>query len=120
MRNFFNLYRRVYYNLLGIVCLGDVLMSWYQYKSALLVLRLYVQPGAKRNEIVGVIGDEFKLKLASPPIEGRANTALIKYLSGLFQVPKSNILLKSGEKSRHKLVEIKGSVICPESLLNDK
>lgn len=93
-------------------------MSWYRSESDRIILRLYVQPGAKQNEIVGLIGDELKLKLAAPPIDGRANAVLIKYLSQLFRVPISKIRLKSGEKSRHKMVEICESKALPESMLS--
>lgn len=92
-------------------------MTWHRYEGDSLIIRLYVQPGAKRNEIVGIIQDELKIRLMSPPIEGRANSALIKYLSQLFQVPQSNIRLKSGEKSRHKTMEIRKSLIHPAILL---
>ncbi len=81
------------------------------------ILRLYVRPGANQIEIVGLIGDELKLKLTAPPIDVRANSVLVKYLSQLFRVPKSNIMLKSGEKSRHKMVEIRDSMVPPESML---
>lgn len=84
----------------------------------MVVLRLYVQPGAKRTEIVGLVGDELKIRLAASPIEGRANTSLLKYLSQLFQVPKSKVVLKFGEKSRHKVVVIHGQIELPDSLLS--
>lgn len=81
-------------------------MSWYRYESDVLILKLYIQPGAKRDEVMGPMKDELKIKLATPALEGRANSALIKFLSQLCQVPKSKIVLKSGEKSRHKIIEI--------------
>lgn len=91
-------------------------MSWYRYESNALILRLYIQPGAKRNEIIGLMQDELKIKLATPALEGRANSALIKFLAQLFEVPKSKIVLKSGEKSRHKIIEISDSDVSPEQL----
>lgn len=91
-------------------------MSWYRYESDALILKLYIQPGAKRNEIIGLMQDELKIKLATPAIEGRANSALIKFLSQLFKVPRSKILLKSGEKSRHKIVEVSDSDVNLEQL----
>lgn len=92
-------------------------MPWYRFESEKLILKLYLQPGGKKNAVVGLMGEELKIKLAALPIEGRANAALLKYLAELFQVPKSNILLKSGENSRHKSVEIRGTAISPESIL---
>ena len=93
-------------------------MSWYRYESNALILRLYIQPGAKRNEIIGLMQDELKIKLATPALEGRANSALIKFLAQLFDVPKSKVVLKSGEKSRHKIIEISESDVNPEQLCN--
>ncbi len=92
-------------------------MTWYRYESNILILRLYIQPGAKKHAIVGLVGDELKIKLSTPPIEGRANHDLIKFLSKSFKVPKSNIHLKSGEKSRHKCIEIVKSNVDPEHFL---
>ena len=91
-------------------------MSWYRYESDALILKLYIQPGAKRNEIIGLMQDELKIKLATPALEGRANSALIKFLSQLFKVPRSKIVLKSGEKSRHKIIEVSDSDVNPEQL----
>lgn len=92
-------------------------MTWYRYESNILILRFYVQPGAKKHAIVGLIADELKIKLSTPPIEGRANQELIKLLSKSFKVPKSNIRLKSGDKSRHKCIEITGTNINPENFI---
>ncbi len=92
-------------------------MFWYRQEGDVWILRLYIQPGAKKNEIIGLFQDELKIKLASPPIEGRANVALAKFLSELFEVPRSRVALKSGEKSRHKIIEISNSRIHPETLL---
>lgn len=91
-------------------------MSWYRYESDALILKFYVQPGAKRNEIVGIMQDELKIKLASQAIESRANIALIKFLAQLFKVPRSSIVLRSGGKSRHKIIEINKSGLNHEQL----
>lgn len=93
-------------------------MTWYHCLSDILTLRIYVQPGSKRNEVVGLYQNELKIKLQSPAIEGRANVALVKYLAQLFDVPRSSVVLKSGETSRHKVVSIHATVINPESILS--
>jgi uncharacterized protein len=82
-----------------------------------MILTLHVQPGAKRSEIVGLHGGALKIKLAAPPIEGRANDALLRFITDLFAVPLRNAELKQGEQSRHKVVAVSGSKIEPESLL---
>lgn len=78
---------------------------------------LHVQPGAKRSEIAGLHGDALKIRLVSPPIEGRANDALLRFIAECFHVPLRNVEIRQGGQSRHKRVEIRGSVVAPESLL---
>ena len=80
--------------------------TYYQKTNDVITLKLYVQPGSKNNEVIGLLDGELKIKLATQPIEGRANLALIKYLSKLLKIPKSKMILKKGEKSRHKTIEI--------------
>jgi uncharacterized protein (TIGR00251 family) len=84
------------------------------------MLTLHVQPGAKRSEIAGLHGEALKIRLAAPPIEGRANDELLKFIADLFAVPLRNAELKLGGQSRHKVVAITGSNIEPESLLQGK
>jgi uncharacterized protein (TIGR00251 family) len=90
---------------------------WYRRNGEVITLTLHVQPGAKRSEIVGLHGEALKVKLAAPPIEGRANEALLKFIAGLFGVPLRNAELKQGGQSRHKVVAVTGSKVEPESLL---
>lgn len=91
--------------------------NWYRIQSDKFELKIYLQPGAKRNEVIGIIHDELKIKLNAPAIEGRANQALIKFLAKILNIPQSHIQIKSGEKSRHKCVLIQHSLIKPECLL---
>lgn len=92
---------------------------WYRRNGEILSLTLHVQPGAKRSEIAGLHGEALKIRLAAPPVEGRANEALLKFIAGLFGVPLRNTELKQGGQSRHKVVAVTGSKIEPESLLPD-
>jgi uncharacterized protein (TIGR00251 family) len=94
--------------------------EWYRCVGEIITLTLHVQPGAKRSEIAGLHGDALKIRLAAPPIDGRANDALIKYAAGLFDVPQRQVELKQGGQSRHKVLAITGSKISPESLLTGK
>lgn len=93
-------------------------MSWYRHQAEDIVLTLHIQPSAKRSEIVGLHGDALKIKLAAPPIEGRANEALLKFIAKLFEVPLRQVELKQGGQSRHKVVAITGSKVDPKSLLD--
>ncbi len=94
--------------------------AWYRCSGDIITLTLHVQPGAKSSEISGLHGDALKLKLAAPPIDGRANEALLKYIAGLFDVPVRQVELRQGGQSRHKVVAISGSGVAPESLLAEK
>lgn len=69
---------------------------------------LRVQPRASRNAIAGTIGDAVKLAITAPPVDGKANQAVVEYLAHLFRVPKSSIVIVSGETGRNKLIAIRG------------
>ncbi len=73
-----------------------------------LLLRLHVQPRAAKSEIAGMLGDALKIRLAAPPVDGKANRALLDFLADRLQVPKNAVTLKSGESSRQKSVLVRG------------
>jgi uncharacterized protein (TIGR00251 family) len=79
-----------------------------------LVLTLHVQPGAKRTEVAGTHGDALKLKLAAPPVEGKANAALIAFLAERFGVPQRAVTLLRGETSRQKVLRIESPRLRPD------
>ncbi len=70
------------------------------------ILTVYLQPGAKKSGIVGLHDGNIKIKVNAPPVDGKANAALIDFLSEFFDVPKSTITIISGDKSRLKKVAI--------------
>lgn len=67
-----------------------------------------IHPRARKNAITGVIGDALKLALTAPPVEGRANQAVIEFFAELFEIPRSSVTITSGETSRNKKVRIAG------------
>jgi len=71
-------------------------------------LKVRVTPNARKNAVVSWTEDEIRLKIKAPAVEGKANAALVEYLSELTNVPRSKIQLKAGEKARIKLIEIDG------------
>ena len=91
---------------------------WYEQHAEVIKLFLYVQPGAKLTELVGLQADLLKIRLKAPPIEGRANEALQVFLAKLFGVPRKQVKLLRGEKSRRKVFEIVGSQVAPEGLID--
>ena len=71
-----------------------------------LRLRIFLQPKAAKDHIVGLHGDELKISITAPPIDGQANAHLLKFLGKLFKVPKTAIILEKGELNRHKQILI--------------
>ena len=67
-----------------------------------------VQPGASRDRLIGKTGDEWKIALTAPPVEGRANRACTEFLARLLGLPRSAVTLVHGETSRRKLIQIDG------------
>jgi len=73
-----------------------------------LLLSLYVQPRSSRNELAGLHDDALKLRLTTPPVDGKANMAVIAFLAKLLKIPKSAILIRSGLQSRSKKLLMTG------------
>ena len=69
-------------------------------------IKFRIIPNARKTELAGEYANAVKIKLSAPPIEGKANTELIKYLSKSLGVSKSSIAFVSGETSKDKLLEI--------------
>ena len=72
------------------------------------IVALYCQPGAKNTEVQGEHDGRLKIRLAAPPIEGKANEALIAWLSKTLEIKRSQIELLAGDLSRLKRVKIDG------------
>jgi uncharacterized protein (TIGR00251 family) len=71
-------------------------------------IRVHVIPNAKIDKVVGEYGDAIKIKLRAPAVEGKANTALRRFLAKTLRVPQRAIVLEQGEKSRDKVIRIDG------------
>ena len=81
-----------------------------------LRLRIFLQPKASRDQIVGLHDNELKIAITAPPVDGQANAHLLKYLSKLFKVPKSSIVLEKGELQRHKQIFIPSPQKIPDEI----
>lgn len=81
--------------------------AWSQ-EGENLLLRVFVQPRASRNQFCGMHDGELKLKLTSPPVDGAANECCREFLAKQLKVSKSSITIVSGETSRHKRLRIIG------------
>lgn len=75
--------------------------------KGVFLLKLQVQPRASGNRIAGMHGEALKLRLTAPPVDGKANDAIVAFLADFFRLPKSAILVKSGHQSRCKTVQIR-------------
>jgi uncharacterized protein (TIGR00251 family) len=76
--------------------------------SAGVSFAVKVQPRAKKNTIVGELGEALKISLTTPPVEGRANEACIEFFANLLKVPRSSVSIASGETSRRKVIRVAG------------
>lgn len=78
-----------------------------RYEQGAVILNLRVIPGAKKTEVKGLYGaTAFHIKVAAPPVEGKANKALFKFLAEEFEVSRGKIQILSGETSRDKVIRI--------------
>lgn len=83
-------------------------MKWLVADELGVTLRLHIQPGAKKTEVAGLHGEALKIRLAAPPVDGKANACLIAFLAAQLGIAKSAIRLLSGDTSRAKRVRISG------------
>jgi uncharacterized protein (TIGR00251 family) len=75
-----------------------------------IILKVYLQPKSSKNEIVGPYRDGIKVRIAAPPVEGKANEALIRFLAKEFKISASSVEILKGHHSREKMIRIGGNV----------
>jgi uncharacterized protein len=83
-------------------------MDWIKETPKGVLLPVRAVPRASKNEIQGVHGDALKVRLQAPPVEGKANAALIRFLSDALDIPRSQLSVAFGETGRNKAVLITG------------
>ena len=71
-------------------------------------LALHVQPGAKRNAVVGLHGDALKVAISAPPVDGKANEAITSFIATALGISECQITLVAGATSRRKTLSIDG------------
>ena len=71
-------------------------------------IAVQVQPNARRNEVLGIEDGVLHLRIAAPPVKGKANKELIAFLSQLLGVSKGSVMIEKGLTSRRKVVAIEG------------
>ncbi|MCX7140296.1 MAG: DUF167 domain-containing protein [Proteobacteria bacterium] len=92
-------------------------MSWYKTGGDGVTIQIHAQPGAKRTEISGLHGDCLKLRLASPPVDGKANECLIEFLASRLGVRRAQVSIVRGASSRRKTVFVAVAGLDPAVLL---
>ena len=95
-------------------------MSWYQTGGDGVTIHVHAQPGARRTEVVGLHGDCVKLRLASPPVDGKANACLIEFLARRLGVKRSQVTITRGTGSRRKTVFVAVARLQPAVLLEQE
>lgn len=71
-------------------------------------ISLHVQPGARKEGVTGLFGTSLKVALKAPPVDGKANSALLRFLAGTLKVPQAGLELCAGASSRDKKVFVTG------------
>ena len=84
-------------------------MTWLREDGGDVVIALHVQPGAKRTEVAGTHGEALKIRLAAPPVDGKANEALVAFVAKALGLPKSRVELVAGHASRAKRLRVVGA-----------
>jgi len=81
-------------------------MPCFEEKNGCITLNIRVVPRASKDEVMGPYGDALKVRIQAPPVEGKANTYLVKFLSKHWNIPRRNIEILSGETGRNKRLKI--------------
>ena len=88
--------------------------TFYEWQGEDLLLRVKAQPKASKDEFAEVLDNRLKIRITAPPIDGKANQHLIKFLARQFKVSKSQIKLLTGDTSREKRFMIRSPKQLPE------
>jgi uncharacterized protein (TIGR00251 family) len=92
-------------------------MSWLQTTSKGIMLNVRVVPRAAKTEAAGMMGDELRIRLNAPPVDGKANKALLEFLADTLDLSRRQIELVAGEHDRRKRILITG---CPATVIQKK
>lgn len=91
------------------------MIAWLREEGDSVILSLHIQPGAKQTGVAGPHGEALKIRLAAPPVDGKANAALLAFVAEKVGVGKTAVELVSGQTSRAKRVRVTG--VAPQAVL---
>jgi uncharacterized protein (TIGR00251 family) len=80
--------------------------SWYRWEGPDLVLNLRVQPRARRDAFGEPLGDQIKVRIMAPPVEGKANAHLLRFIADACGVPLTQVFLLAGGQNRAKRLRV--------------
>lgn len=79
-----------------------------------LLLHCHIQPRASRDTLVGIHDGRLKIQVASPPVDGKANDRLIRFVASILGIARGRVSLVRGQSSRHKTLRIEGLNALPD------
>jgi len=86
-------------------------MNWTTESKGGIILTIRVVPRASKNEIAGELGNALKVRLQAPPVEGKANKALVEFLADKLDITRKQISILSGDTGRNKRILITGATL---------
>ena len=90
--------------------------AWCSELAAGVRLSVRITPNARKTEVLGIHEDALKIKLQAQPVEGKANEALIAFISAKLGLPKRAVVITHGQLNKHKLLEINGTGLTVEAV----
>ncbi len=91
--------------------------GWYRKTKEGWLISVHAQPGAKKSAVAGLHGESLKVRVAAPPVEGKANDALIAFVAQALGAPRRAVSIVKGESSREKLLLVADAAADPARLL---
>ena len=86
-------------------------MTWVRATDSGVTISVRVVPRASRNQVDGVLGESLKVRLQAPPVEGKANKALTRFLAKRLGVTASKVTVLSGQTDRNKRIRVEGVTV---------
>lgn len=86
-------------------------------KSGNICIKILAKPGARQNGITDITAEGVGVQIAAPPTEGEANAELVKYLSKVLNLRKSDVSLDKRSRSRNKIIQVSKGVTAPAAIL---
>ena len=91
--------------------------GWFRRTGQGWLISVHAQPGAKKSAVAGLHGESLKVRVAAPPVEGKANEALIAFVAKALGVPRRAVSIVKGESAREKLLLVTDATADPARLL---